>query len=701
MNPMIGTYSLSLAVFITAATILTSLAAVRFESRQLLLVAKGGLGLMAGLFTIASIVLLTALVDGDFSVRYVQHYTEMALPIGYKLAAFWAGQEGSLLLWAWMLSIMSVLAVFTHRSSQIKPVAVLVAVLAVLGGFFAALMLYAANPFEAAEAVTADGQGLNPMLQNIGMIAHTPLLFIGYAVFAIPFALMVSALFSGTKKPLPTKPLSNSKVIDYQTPGVGQNEDMSLGEVRNWTIFSWLFLSIGIILGAQWAYVELGWGGYWAWDPVENASLLPWLTATALLHSIIVQQHRGMLKIWNAGLIAVTFILCIFGTYLTRSGVVQSVHSFGASLVGTFFLVFLTLLTVFSIGMILWQRKSLRSENPLENILGREGAFLIVNVLLSLMMLVTLVGTIFPIISGLFVTEPVSVSEPFYNKFVIPLAVVLIALMACGPLLVYGADAGKRLRNGMIIPGILAALTIAVMCLLKLNDPWALACGAIITFAMTTLLMDLGKTTSERIKNTGENILGALLRMVDSNHRRYGGQLVHVGMLMIMAGIAGSRLFSIKQDLHLTPGQKAQVGNYEIQYQSLEEIQGGNYSAVQATLLATDGRGRQSTLKPQRRFYVKSEQPAAEIALETGLREDLYTNLAGWDDNGTKVAIQVIINPLVLWIWLGGIVLSLGGIICMLPRFLPVGNDVENSSAQVATGKTNPGGKKKAASSNA
>lgn len=663
MNHLIGNSSLGAAVIVAALTAFACVMAASLESRRLLVAAKAGLCVFALFFSAASTILLTALVDSDFSLRYVVHYTAVALPIGYKLAAFWAGQEGSLLLWGWMVALMSAVAAFTHRSTQVRSSAVFVGTLSVFCGFFAALMLFAANPFAPAESVVTDGQGLEPLLQNIGMIVHPPLLFMGYAGFSIPFALMIAALAAGRKPEIP------------------------LGEVRDWTIFAWLFLSIGIVLGAQWAYVELGWGGYWGWDPVENASLLPWLTATALLHSLIVQQHRGMLKIWNVLLIASNFVLCIFGTYLTRSGIVQSVHGFGASLVGVFFLVFLIVVTLLSIAMIAMRLRGLRSENALDNMLGREGAFLTVNVLLGLMMLVTLVGTIFPVISGPFVTEPVSVSQSFYNQTVVPLGLLLVALMACGPLLVYGAGAGRRLARGMVVPGIFAIVTVVVMCVMRLADPWALACGAIIVAALAAMFIDLGTTARDRAKNNGESLLGATLRLLDGNHRRYGGQLVHLGMLMMVAGIAGSSLFSIKQDLQMTPGQTVQMGRYAIRFDSIEQVDGGNYTAVQANLELTDPSGVTRTLQPQRRFFAKPEKVSSEVAIRSSLREDLYTTLAGWDDDGKQVAIQAIINPLVNWLWIGGITLGLGGIVCLLPRFggVAASAEVAVESKQAAT----------------
>lgn len=661
MNEMIGTCSLGLAVLVVSpATILACILAGCLDSRRLLWVARGGLCVSALLLSSASVGLLTALVDSDFSLKYVVHYTEAALPMGYKLAAFWAGQEGSILLWAWLLALMSAMAVFAHRFSRVLLDSVFVGTLALLGGFFAMLMFFAASPFALVGEAVADGQGLNPLLQNIGMIAHPPLLFMGYAGFAIPFALLMAGLAGRGKAELP------------------------LAAIRVWMVFSWLFLSIGILLGAQWAYVELGWGGYWSWDPVENASLLPWLTATALLHSLMVQQHRGMFKIWNAFLIAGTFLLCVFGTYLTRSGIVQSVHGFGVSAVGRFFLVFLAVITSGGVAAIVLRIRSLRSETVLENVLGREGAFLIGNVLLSLMMLQTLVGTVLPVVTGWFVTQPLGVSKSFYDISVVPVGLALVALMACGPLLVYGAGAGRRLGRGMAIPGIVAAISVAAMCLMRLANPWALVCTAIVAAGVAAMVIDLFGKVAERRASTGENPVVALVRLLDGNHRRYGGQLAHLGMLMIVAGIAGSSLFSVNRELQMTPGQRVQVGRYGVKFDSIDAVDGGNYRAVQLTLEMTDPDGSVHLLKPQRRFYDKGKQPSSEVAIRSSLREDLYATLAGFEYSGQQVAVQLIINPLVNWIWLGGVVLGVGGIVCLTPRILPLVDGQGRSAAVVA-----------------
>jgi cytochrome c-type biogenesis protein CcmF len=608
-------------------------------------------------------------LQSDFRVAYVAHYTERALPMGYKIAAFWAGQEGSLLLWAWVLAIMCSIALFQNRCSQGLAPAATAATLAAICGFFVALMMFAANPFTALTRPPLDGHGLNPMLQDPGMIAHPPLLFLGYAGFAIPFAFLIGSLATDSR------------------------DNHWVTQIRRWSLLSWLFLSVGILLGAQWAYVELGWGGYWAWDPVENASLLPWLTATAFLHTLASEQRRGMFKIWNASLVAITFILCILGTYITRSGVVQSVHSFGESLVGTFFLVFLILITAVSAGLILWRLKSLKSEHELSGLFTREGAFMMGNVLLLSMMLVTLYGTIFPLLSGIF-GQPRTPEQSWYNAKVVPLALVLTAIMAVGPLLTHGADAARRLGRGMIAPGLVAILAIGLAWFRGIQSGWALVCIAITGVAMLNMANDLTRSVVEHVRTTGENPAAALLRLIDHNHRRYGGQITHLGMIFIVIGVAGTSLFSLKPEpFQLNPGTSEQIGGYSVKLDSLKEVRESNFTAVEATLSITRPDGSVVTLKPQRRFYDKNQDANTEVAIESSWREDLYLTLAGWEESGKVVAIQAIVNPLMSWIWIGGLTLSLGAILCMLPRFCGVTQEIpaaEHTQGAERTHKLQP-----------
>jgi cytochrome c-type biogenesis protein CcmF len=652
MTILIGNVALTMALLAAAVGLLAGMMGARFGAAVTTPHRVGRWAVWAQLagLTLAVLALLGALVDSDFRLGYVARYTERALPIGYKLAAFWAGQEGSLLLWAWLIAAMGVIYVFVTRKVHDTQNAASMIVVHVVLGFFAALMLFAANPFVLSEGVPVDGRGLNPMLQDWGMIAHPPLLFLGYAGFTFPFAMMVGALVS--------RRADNGWVAG----------------TRRWVIASWLFLTVGIVLGARWAYVELGWGGYWAWDPVENASLLPWLTGTALLHSIMVQQQRGMLKRWNAVLIAVSFVLCVFGTYLTRSGVVDSVHTFGKSLVGTFFLVFLVGLTLGSLVLIAARWRALRPEHALESACGRETAFVVTNVLLLVMTAVVTVGTIFPVISSAFTGKSISVQQPFYNKVVVPMGVALMALMAIGPLLGLGKGAAGHLRARVtrpLIGGTVTALVLGVFW--GVTNPWGLAAAFITGTAVVAIVADLLSAVGQRILNHRENPAVALVRTIDGNHRRYGGQAAHVGMLMMMVGIAGSSLYNQKQDVQLSPGTTQKAGAWTVELRKIEEVRAVNYTAVQVTAAVTDPSGRSITLTPQRRFYDKFDQSNSEVAIQSTLGRDAYLSLAGWDDGGRVVALQLLVNPLVRWLWIGGWVMASGAVLCLLPRLIPAG----------------------------
>lgn len=648
MISTIGNFSLSATVLVAAGAILAAAASVRFRSPAYLRAARYGVAGLVLLLSVAAAGLLIALLKSDFRLEYVGSYTEQGLPWGYKLAAFWAGQAGSLLLWAWFLAVLCLIAVIALRRLGGTEGAVAVAVKALVIGFFAVLLLFTANPFALVDGpVPADGNGLNPMLQDPGMIIHPPLLFLGYAGFTVPFAVMIGVL------------------------AAGREDNRWLALVRPWLLVSWIFLTAGIVLGAWWAYIELGWGGYWAWDPVENASLLPWLTATAVLHSIMVQQHRGMFKVWNTSLIALTFILCIFGTYLTRSGVIQSVHAFPESLIGRFFLVFLVACTVGSAALIVLRLRALRSEHRLEGLVSREGAFLLGNILLLIMMLATLIGTIFPLLSAPF-GESITVKPAFYNKVIAPMGIMLAALMAMGPVLSFGRSAASKIARSMVVPGIAATLVIIVLWISGMRSPWALLCAGVAALGTFAVLAGLLRSVSARRRSTGENLIAAAVRLVDRDHRRYGGQLAHLGVMMIVLGVVGSSLFVTKQTVQLRPGESVEVDGRTLTFLGIDFVREVNYDAARATLTLADADGTITTLQPEKRLYDKWQREFnSEIDLRSTLREDIYVILAGWEQRGEMTAIQILVNPMVLWIWLGGMVLCAGGLFSLLPRLLP------------------------------
>ncbi len=633
----LGSYSLALALLSAAAAALAAIASVRLDRPNLMTTAGRLLWLNAACFTAAAAALLVSLCQSDFSIAYVASYTERALPIGYKMAALWAGQEGSILTWAWLLGACNVAVAFAWRKERGIEAATVIATLALVASFFAALMLFAADPFKLLPTPAADGHGLNPLLQHPSMIAHPPLLFVGYAGFTVPAAMLVGALLAGRR------------------------DNKWIARTRGWLIFSWVFLSVGILLGAEWAYVELGWGGYWAWDPGENASLLPWLTGTAALHSVTIQRSRGTFKRWNAWLLTGTFILCIFATYLTRSGVVQSVHAFGQSLVGTFFLIFMLTCIAATILLIVTRRSLLVPDTKVADF--RTRMFQYGNITLVAMTAVTALGTMFPTFSEALTNQPVSVGPSFYNTVVNPMALVLIALMAASPLLRGGAGGVDEFMRRAKTPTIIAVVVTIVAVAAGWTGLWSIAAAFITAFAIAATVIDLRQRyLAEQAHATGRSVAAIIF----SQRSRYGGQIVHLGVVMMLVGIVGSSLFNTKATLQLKPGEHATVGPYALRYNHLKEHREVNYNAVQAHIEVARGDER-FVLHPQLRFYDKSKDAHAEVALKSTLRDDLYITLAGWESGGSVAAFQVIVNPLVNWIWIGGITLTLGALFAWLP----------------------------------
>jgi cytochrome c-type biogenesis protein CcmF len=650
----IGEFGLSAAVMLAAITIVTAMAAARFNSATAILLAKVSIVAVTSMFLLCSVALLTALVGSDFSLDYVARFTERSLPIGYRLAAFWAGQEGSLLLWALLLSAMSSIAVFSlNRKFSVGFSAAVIITLAVVTAFFGLLILCAANPFAPVAQKLADGQGLNPMLQDPGMIAHPPILFLGYAGFTIPFALMLAALITG------------------------RTDDRWIAATRRWVLVSWLFLTIGIILGAKWAYTTLGWGGYWAWDPVENASLLPWLTATAFVHSLMVQQTRNMFRIWNAALLAATFLLCIFGTYITRSGVVDSVHTFGQSAVGTFFCVFLVIATLFSAVLILSRLGKLFSLRRIQGLISREGAFLATNIVLMGIAVVVLIGTMYPVLSNALSGTRTTLGPAFYNHVAGPLGLLVVALMGLGPLLTYGKLDTQRLLRVLAAPVALGTLSAVAAYVFGWRSAWAAVCSFIAAGAVSVIVIDFARLVYQ--KSQQEKVLLAAAKILVHGHRRYGAQLAHVGVLLMIVGITASSVFKTKVTTDtLEPGSSATVAGMHLTLQSAKERQGENYNALETVVNVIDTDGRALTLTPQRRVYDKwPEQSSSVVAIDSTWKRDIYMNLAGWDVNEKtggygKISLEVIVNPLVSWIWIGGWVLGAGVLICLIPHLADV-----------------------------
>jgi cytochrome c-type biogenesis protein CcmF len=654
----IGNYALIAAFAFACASIVASLAGARMKDTRLLAIGERGVYAVFFLVTISIGTLWALLLNDQFAVRYVYGHSNEALPLHYKIGTLWSGQEGSLLLWTFVLTSCSALAVFTqrHRHNRLLPYAI--PVMMITAVFFLFLNNFRTNPFEQWTGLLPnggempftpeDGRGLNPLLQHWAMTIHPPILYIGYIGFVIPFAFCVAALI--------TRQLGSAWVIT----------------VRRWTLTSWMFLAAGILLGGKWAYMELGWGGYWAWDPVENASLIPWLTGTAFLHSVIVQEKRGMLKVWNVTLICLTYLLSIVGTFLTRSGVVSSVHSFAQSNVGDAFGIYLVAATLGCAVLILMRLPDLRSEGRIDSFVSREAGFLFNNLLFLVLALAVLFGTVFPIFSELITGRVVNVNQPFFNFIAIPIGLLILWLTGIGPLLAYRKTSTASLRKNFTLPTILGVLAgplfFAAVRWLGNDTPgiWPTLSVMLSTFVIATITQEFHAGARTRVRQYQENYLAAVLNLTRRNNRRYGGYIVHLGIVLIFIGITG-QAFTHEVRGVVGSGESFQVGPYSMTMEGFRNHDGDLYEGTTIDVIVAKDDRALYRLSPEKRFYKASEQPASEVAIARKLEHDLYLVFAGVNEAGDKAVIQAYINPLVQWVWIGGVVMILGTLVSMLP----------------------------------
>jgi cytochrome c-type biogenesis protein CcmF len=603
------------------------------------------------MITVAVVALEVLILRDDFHSAYVAAHSNRDLPVYYKLAVLWSGQEGSLLFWTWLLSIYGGLAVLINHRKNRQLMPYVVAIIMATGVFFSAITFFVANPFEELNLVTAqstvpftpaDGNGLNPSLQYHSMVIHPPMLYLGYVGFVVPFAFAMAALI---------------------TRQLGDNW---IRVTRRWTMVPWMFLGCGILLGANWAYVVLGWGGYWGWDPVENASLLPWLAGTAFLHSVMIQEKRGMLKVWNIALIMVTFFLCIFGTFLTRSGIVSSVHAFAQSNIGPFFAVFLTIMVFFSLTLLFLRLDYLKSENKLDSMISRESGFLFNNWILLAAVFAVLWGTIFPIISKAVEGTTVTVGPPFFNKVAIPIGLLLLFLTGAGPLFAWRKTSFQSLKRNFTAP---LALALAAGIGLFIGGvrglyPWMTF--FLCVFVATSVLQEFYKGARTRMHIAGENFLRAIYNLTMRNTRRYGGYVIHLGIVLLFVGFAGLAFKTETKGL-MQEGDLLHAKDYLLRCQTLTSGETPNYFYQRAVLTVTKDGHALGTLHPERRLFKASQQPISHVAIRPSLSEDLYVVLAGQDQDTGKAVVEVFVNPLVDWVWIGGLVVFLGTLLAMVP----------------------------------
>jgi cytochrome c-type biogenesis protein CcmF len=660
----LGYIALILGLLIAIYGILVSVIGALRNMPALIASGRNAIYVVGGLVALAAGLLWYALLTDQFQLEYVVTHTERNLPLLYKFSALWGGQAGSLTFWLLILCGYAAAATWFFRNQQPSMKPYVHAVLLLTIAFFISVVLYAANPFlrlwrdATGQIVTAvfqpanslavnpaDGQGLNPQLQNYWMIIHPVALYLGFIGMTVPFAFAVAAL------------------------ATGQLGNTWIKMIRKWTLVPWLFLTLGILLGSQWAYIELGWGGYWAWDPVENASFLPWLTATAFVHSIMIQERRGMLKVWNMVLIWVTWELTLFGTFLTRSGVVESVHSFALSPIGPMFATFIVGTIIGFFALLVWRLPLLRSENQLDAILSRETSFLTQNVVFMLIMIATLLGTMFRPISEWITGDKISLNAPYFNRVTGPLFLVLLILMGAAPLLAWRRSAPETLKKNFAWPILAALISIPVLFLLGNRSIPGFIGFAVLAFVFAGIIQEYARGVRARRQATGEPLPEALVNLVRRNGRRYGGYIVHIGVLLIALGIIGNEFFQEEGQANLAPGESITVAEYTLTYENLDFSEGPNYTEFSAPMPLTRNGRSIGEITPKKLVYHKNEeQPMTEVGLRPGPLEDVYVVLAGFDNMGQTASFKVYVNPLMSWMWIGGLVIILGVLVSTWPR---------------------------------
>lgn len=639
----IGYGALLLAFLSAGYAVLAFILGQRRRRPELIRSAENGFRMTALWVVTASLLLLYLLLRRAYQVRYVYEHVSNTLSLPYVLSAFWAGQEGSLLFWLLLVSLAGLVVLYTQRDAAAQPLRpYLLATIAGVQAFMALVLILPSNPFALLPTRPADGFGLNPLLENVGMIFHPPTLFIGYALYTIPFAFVLAGVLSG------------------------QPSDAWMARVRRWSLMAWLFLSIGIILGAWWAYVELGWGGYWAWDPVENSSLIPWLVGTAALHSAAMQARRGIFRTWTAVLNILTFGLCIFATFVTRSGVIQSVHAFERSSLGWYFAIFLLVAMAGSLGLLAARRRAFADNYALESYLSREAGFLIGNLLLVGAAAVVFLGTLFPALTELFQGKQVALDAGFYNRSFGPIGLAIILLFGICPVLLWHRTSLAQLGRRLLVPIALAVLTIIALAILGWREPIALVGFGSVAFVAGSILTEFVRGTLARMRSAGENPFTALVRLVARDRRRYGGMVVHLGVLLTVLGVVGSGVYKQEHQMVMKPGETLDIDGYSVQYVKYVDQTLPDKQRFAAVLQVFRPNGTVRELVPEKNFHWNVEQWVSEVAVWSRPAEDFYVILAGLSSDGTAT-FQILREPLMLWMWIGGGVMVLGTLLAWWP----------------------------------
>jgi cytochrome c-type biogenesis protein CcmF len=642
--PLIGTLALALALVLAGYSIVANVVGARTSIPSLTASGRHALWAMCAMVTVAVGALWASLLHSDFSLEYVASYTSFSLPTIYKITALWGGQQGSLLFWTWLLTIFTSIVAFQNRRRNPEMTPYALAVLAGIAIFFLGMLNFVTRPFELLAVVPADGQDLNPLLQNYWMAIHPPSLYTGYVSASVPFAFGAAALM------------------------VGRLDDSWIRSTRRWAIFSWFFLTLGNLFGARWAYEVLGWGGYWAWDPVENAAFMPWLVMTAYLHSVMIQERKDMLKVWNLVLIGMAFGLTLFGTFITRSGVISSVHSFTQSGLGPYFLTFLIAVVVLYTGLLLSRVKQLRTPAEFESYLSREAAFLFNNLVLVGIAFAVFWGTLFPVLSEAVRGVKITVGPPFFNKVNGPLALALIFLMGVGPLIAWRRSSFDSLAKTFASPAIFGVTTGVCAFIVGLREWYVLTALSLGAFVLGTIVVEFRRGVSARRHMVGESVPVAIVNLIGKNNRRYGGYVIHIGVVLAFTGIVASAFFKTEVKKSVKQGDSFQVGPYELEFLGMNTTETAHVETSRARVEVRRKGKPIAMMEPAKLFFKRLQQPATAVAIRSTPAADLYVVLAGIDDQSGLATFQVFLTPLVFWLWAGGVIMAMGTVIVMWPN---------------------------------
>ena len=664
----LGSYTLLAAFVACAYAAAAAVAGHRRHSARLLESGIGAFYLVTALMTFASALIVRAFVIGDYSIRYVDRYSDSIQPLFYRLTSYWGGLDGSIMFWVFLLSVFGAIAVKSNRERNRELVPYVIATIAVVQMFFLSIMIVSKDPFATyLTQLPDDGRGLNPLLQNPYMVIHPPSLYTGLVAMTVPFAFGMAALITGYL------------------------DDSWLRAVRRWTMFSWFFLSLGLTLGMIWAYEELGWGGWWGWDPVENAGALPWFPATAFLHSVMVQERRSMLRVWNISLIIIAFALTLFATAMTRTGIVQSVHAFGEDpQLAMMFGIFISAVVIVSFGLVIYRLPLLRARNELESWASREAAFLANNWILLFSAFFILFATMFPTLSEAVTGQRITVGPPFFNKWMIPIGLMLLLLTGIGPLLAWRKSTLANLGQQFLWPAVVAVGTAAVLYALGFRVWVSGVCFALCGFVVGTVGQEFVRGAIVRRGVTGTDLLTAMIGLVMRSRRRYGGYVVHLGIVLMMLGFAGSGYRQTEQVL-LGTGEQVDVGRFSVRHDRLSVTDDGAKEMHTAHVTVFEDGREVGQLYPGRWYYRKHEtEPTTEVAMRRRLSEDVYVVLAAYDVSDQSATFQVTVNPLVNWIWFGFALLALGTGIALLPesRFAFLASSAPDRDVGAASGVT-------------